>query len=319
MHGRIVGAIAIIGAGVAAIGGCVTETEDSCHLATDQISIVATVLDAGGTLRAEIDFEEGDRSGLGTPLTLCSDDRLRINGTEAVETVRAERVVYGVTFDADAERRIVFDLERTGMGDRVTFEATLRAAFQIAEPLENQSVPRAQDLCVRWAPAEMDPEATMRIELGEDVGMGMCIFTADGEHDYKRYGGIEVLDDGEWVVPGGSVMLVPEDASGTDGASAAATDGATATDSAGATDSVGATGAVTDSAGATDSGATDASGATCGAGGSGATGPSASDPGTCAASYTLRRIAPADYPAAFGRGGYVETIVERSVSVWSIP
>lgn len=221
----------------------------TCDVASDAMSVVATVVDAGPSIRAEIDFEDGDRSSLDRPLVLCDEDRLSINGEEPVETERPGRVVYGVTLPADADRNVVFQLDREGFGERVRVELPLPPGFEIVAPLADAVVPRASDLLLQWDPPTA--EDTMRIGLGEEVGMGVCIYTEDGDHDYKTLAGIDVPDDGDWTIPSGSIL----------------SDG-------------------------------DAE---------------------CSAYYTLKRIAPGEYPAAFGRGGYVEARVDRTVWFRSAP
>jgi len=81
--------------------GCIGDETSTCQVPSDDMSIVGKVIDAGSSIRAEIDFEAGDRSGIDRPLELCEDDRLEINGEEPTETRRPGRIVYAVTFPAD--------------------------------------------------------------------------------------------------------------------------------------------------------------------------------------------------------------------------
>jgi hypothetical protein len=238
-----------VGLAAAIATGCVEDSGRSCDVPSDEMSVVATVVDAGPSIRAEIDFEDGDRTSLDRPLVLCDEDELTINGAEPLETERPGRVVYGVTFQPDADRDVVFELDRRGQGDRVTVELSLPPAFEILAPLTDAVVPRASDLVLEWDPPLADE--TMRIELGEEVGMGVCIYTEDGEHDYKTLAGVDVPDDGNWTIPGGSIV------SDTDL--------------------------------------------------------------ECTAYYTLKRIAPGEYPGALGVGGYVEARVDRTVAFRSAP
>lgn len=186
-----------------AAGGCGDAGGDSCTVETGEMSVVATVVDSGSTLRAEIDFERGDRSELDDPLTLCDDDELTINGERPTKTERPGRVVYGVSFDGDAERTVAFDLDRQGGEERVRFEVTLPPIFEILAPADGDAVSRGADLVMQWEPPA--PDDTMRIELREEIGMGVCIFTDEGEHHYKRLGGVDVPDDGDWMIPADSV------------------------------------------------------------------------------------------------------------------
>ena len=200
---RVLGGTVSAGLVLVAVG-CGQDGRRSCDVPTDEMSVVATVVDAGPSIRAEIDFERGDRSSIDRPLELCDEDRLTINGEEPVETERPGRVVYGVTFPPEAERDVVFQLDREGHGERVRVELSLPPAFQIVTPEANAVISRASDLLVSWDPPL--PDDTMRIELGEEVGMGVCIYTEEGEHDYKSLAGVDVPDDGEWTILGGSIV-----------------------------------------------------------------------------------------------------------------
>src|SRR5690606_34918865 len=85
---------ALLGSGSLLVGGCLTSVGDSCTVPTHAISMVATVVDNGMSIRAEADFEEGDRRGLSFPLELCPDDVLTINGEAPRMTEKVGRIVY---------------------------------------------------------------------------------------------------------------------------------------------------------------------------------------------------------------------------------
>jgi hypothetical protein len=176
-----------------------TSSESSCEYPTDEISIVAVALDAGESIRAEIDFEAGDRSSLGIELHLCEGDVLEIEGESPVETVHPDRVVYSLTFDALAsDRDIEFALDRAG-DDDVTLGIALPPAFDIVAPVAAAQVSRSADFVLEWAPPQ--PEGLIRIGLAEEIGYGICLRTDNPEHDYKSADGVEVADDGNWLIP----------------------------------------------------------------------------------------------------------------------
>jgi hypothetical protein len=182
-------------------GACVGEDQDTCGKENDEISAVAIVVDRGDVLRAEIDFEAGDRSGEAAPLFVCGDERLRINGDSPIETEKADRIIYAANLGAE-DRTVSFSLTRPE-GD-VSLSIDVPDPFDIVAPAEGAELSRAADAVVEWTPPVAD--RTMRIELGEEIGGGICIYTTDGEHDYKDRGGVDVDDGpGTWTIPAGTV------------------------------------------------------------------------------------------------------------------
>jgi hypothetical protein len=189
---------------LAVVAGALGCGADPCLLANDEISVVARVLDSGTLIRAEADLEAGDRTMLASSLELCEGDVLRAAGRNLRRIERGDRTIYGIDIEAPDSGEVRFELDRE-VDDEVQFTVPLPAAFDIVAPASGAEVSRAQELTIEWTPADTTPEAMMRIELSEDIGMGVCISTSEGEHHYKNVGGIEVADDGNWLVPGGVV------------------------------------------------------------------------------------------------------------------
>lgn len=190
-----------LAAAVASASGC--NLGRSCDFGTDAINIVAEVVDDGVTVRAEASFKSG-RGAYATPVELCDDDTLTINGEDPVETFKLDRVVYSVTHEvADAPRDYVFELDRGARDEVIEVRSTLPPTFEILTPMADEMVSRAADVLVTWEPSA--PDGEMQIEIEEDIGGGLCIVTATPEHDYKRLGGIRVPDDGNWTIPAGAL------------------------------------------------------------------------------------------------------------------
>lgn len=184
---------------LAALSGCKDENDrDTCGVPTGEISIVATSVDNGMSLRTEVDLAVGDRSVATRSISLCSDDTLTIAGATPNETERSERFVYSHTQPADGDRTVEILFERTD-GERTTMSLTLPPAFDITAPAPMSEVSRSTDFVLTWAPAA--PEGSMRISLVEEIGNGICLETGTAEHDYKGKMGVDVDDDGNWLIP----------------------------------------------------------------------------------------------------------------------
>lgn len=189
---------------IAITAACDEDASNSCEVDNPDLSMVAIVEDNGTAIRAEADFERGDRTTVPSPLTLCDGDVLRIQGKEPIETEKSERTVYSVTLDADEERSVTFALTREDIGEDIEFTVDLPPAFTITSPEAMQEVPLAEALSITWDPP--DPEDEMRVKLEEDVGYGQCVITPmDEELNLERRGGVAVEDDGEWTVPAGTI------------------------------------------------------------------------------------------------------------------
>jgi hypothetical protein len=187
--------------GVLALGlGCQTVETDTCDFATDDLSAVAVVVDRGDVVRAEIDFEAGDRAVDAEPLSICEEETLRINGETPTRTDKAQRIVYSANLAA-TERTVTFSLERDD-GD-MSMAIDLPDAFEIVAPEPGAMLSRAAETIIAWDPPRSGEQ--LRIELGEEIGGGVCIFTEEGPHHYKKRGGVDVPDEGMWTIPGGSV------------------------------------------------------------------------------------------------------------------
>jgi hypothetical protein len=191
--------------------GCLFEPGDSCPVPTAEMAMVATVLDNGTTVRAEVDFDSEDRGGAGFSLELCDDDVLTINGQDPEFREKSNRFEYSVTVDAaSAARSWVFRLERGNDNPSIEAKVELPPTFQVTSPVASQELSRAADFEFRWDPPQ--PGSLMQFELEEDIGGGMCILVDGAEHDYKRRGGVQVDDIGSWVVGAGSLGATEPDA-----------------------------------------------------------------------------------------------------------
>jgi len=185
------------------LSGCSGDDEDSCEIATGDISAVAQVVDSGWDVRATIDFEAGDRRGRNSPLRLCDTDRLTINGDMPDELDKADRVEYALSLPADGERSFVFQLDRTAEGDHITFEVDLPPAFLVTAPMDGAVIDFSQEQVLQWEPALEG--GSMRVGLGEVVGGGECLVATTDGHTYEAAGGVTVEDKGQWTIPGGVV------------------------------------------------------------------------------------------------------------------
>lgn len=166
--------------------------------------MVAVVRDDGNTVRAEVDFVTGDRSVLPIPWSICEGtDSVRINGVDAEERDRGERIEYGISWSADtAPRTYRFELERADAS--VEASVALPSPFEIVSPEALATLPRDVDTILQWQP--LNESAVLQIELEEDIGGGICLTAPGPGHTYKARRGVEVEDDGEWTVPAGSVQ-----------------------------------------------------------------------------------------------------------------
>lgn len=188
---------------VVAEGGCANDDDSACGLATLQLSIVATAVDDGTTIRAELDLAQGDRLGEVQYLKLCGEDRLSIHGEEPLRINKGERWIYSVTTEAVlASRALEVSLERKDETS-VAFQIELAAPFDITAPTPDSDVPRSQDAWIRWAPP--NPQGDMHIALGEEIGSGVCLTTSTEEANYKGLEGVTVQDVGEWLIPAGHI------------------------------------------------------------------------------------------------------------------
>lgn len=170
-----------------------------------EISMVATVVDDGDTVRAEADFESGDRSGPGSPLRLCKDDKLTINGDKPERAKKGDRWVYSITVTdpTSAPRKWTFHLDRKRDGSPIESTVELPPPFQITAPTAQEQISRAADYGVTWQPPNAG--GTMQLELDEEVGAGICLQTTMMDQDYKRQGGVQVDDTGTWTITANAV------------------------------------------------------------------------------------------------------------------
>lgn len=207
-HGR---GLAALGAAVlaAVLGACTGDEDQTCEIATEDISAVALVVDSGWDIRAAIDFEAGDRRGRNTPLRLCDTDVLVINDRIPDVIEKADRVEYAISLPADGPRSFTFELDREAQGDRLVFEMELPPAFEITAPMDGEVVDYAEDQVLQWEPALAG--GTMHVGLGEVIGGGECLTAVDEGHTYEAAGGVQVDDTGQWTIPAGAVSsMSPE-------------------------------------------------------------------------------------------------------------
>jgi hypothetical protein len=189
---------------VLTLEGC---TPDRCKVMSDELSMVARVVDNGVTVRAAVDFATGERGELSVPWERCENDRVQINGETAMETVESEQVEYSLTLDVGAATAFEFRLAREDF-DPVVATVELPPTFEVVEPAPGQPISRGADVTIRWQPP--NPGGEMQIELAEEVGAGVCIVAETEGHEYKRPGGIRVEDDGEWLVPATAIGGDPQ-------------------------------------------------------------------------------------------------------------
>lgn len=195
-------AFGFVAFGVAAVTGCDQETADTCSVSNDELSLVAVVVDNGVKLRAEIDFESGDRTGLPSPLQVCGSETLTIGGVSPTVTEKADRIVYSVTLALDTAPEVAFVLERD-RGEDVEVRLSRPPSFSVTAPDDGQTIPRSEDLTLMWSPTVEGSEMLVSVE--EDVGYGLCVVTQEGEHHYKTRIGVSVPDGGQWTIPAGVV------------------------------------------------------------------------------------------------------------------
>lgn len=162
--------------------------------------MIARVVDNGVTVRAEMDLATGVRGELAVPWTNCSGDRLRINGRDTTRARKAGRVEYSAIFDAST-RDFEFELDRVRHAQILT-SVRLPDSFEITAPSPTEAVSRAAGNTIAWTPPGT---GTVRIEMAEEIGGGLCVLTDNPEHNYKAQGGVEVEDTGQWEVPAGVI------------------------------------------------------------------------------------------------------------------
>ncbi|MEM7156156.1 MAG: hypothetical protein AAF799_25100 [Myxococcota bacterium] len=181
---------------VAALGCTATENE-TCELTSDQLSVVAEVVDSGWDIRASIDFESGDRQGTNSPVRLCATDILTINGQTPIETTKASSIEYHLDWEADGERSVQFSIERQSLGEVIDLAVELPPTFEIVSPMDDDPLDRTNGQALEWEPA--NPDGTMQIRLHEELGGGQCIIDSD-EQTYEEAGGVGVPDTGTWTI-----------------------------------------------------------------------------------------------------------------------
>lgn len=183
---------------VAALAACdAQDGRSTCDVETSVLRLVALAVENGPTFRAEVEFSS-DADGLGVSLALCDDDVLTFDGDEALRVDRTDRIIYAHTSDLTTARTIQIALSRK---DEASIELTLEMppSFEVVAPQPDADVSRSSDFVLEWAPA--NPDNSMRIELAEEIGKGVCLETTQTEHDYKGLSGVDIEDDGNWRVP----------------------------------------------------------------------------------------------------------------------
>ena len=176
--------------------GCNATESESCEIGSDQLSVVAEVVDTGWDIRATIDFENGDRQGTNSPLRLCATDLLTINGQDATETTKASRIEYALAWAADGDRSVRFTLERQTFGEVIDLVVELPPAFEILTPMDGDTLTR-DGQALEWEPINTD--GTMQVRLYEELGGGQCIIDSD-DQTYENPGGVGVPDTGSWTI-----------------------------------------------------------------------------------------------------------------------
>ena len=182
--------------------GCDEVGVDTCSVANDELSVIAIAVDNGTKIRAQIDFEAGDRTSTPAPLSVCGDETLTIAGRAPTTTEKANRIVYSATLPSDESREVEFRLERSD-ADPVVVTAPVPPPFEIIAPMADAEVSRSQDLLLQWEPAIEGAE--VRVSVEEEIGYGLCVITEEGEHDYKTRAGVAVPDTGMWTIPAGVI------------------------------------------------------------------------------------------------------------------
>lgn len=177
---------------------CDPEDADStCGVPTERIQVIATAIQSGSTLRAEVEFSTDGGPGKDV-LALCDKDTLTIAGIPAEAVERPERVIYSYTRDETSTPSLRFEFQREDETS-VGFTIDVPPAFEVTSPLPAAEISRSMDLVLEWAPP--NPGQSMRIELGEEIGNGVCLETDVAEHDYKGLSGVDIEDDGNWKIP----------------------------------------------------------------------------------------------------------------------
>ena len=182
--------------------GCDEVGTNTCAATNEELSVVAIAVDNGSRIRAEIDFEKGDRTGTPAPLEVCGDEALTIAGQKPTTTEKADRIVYSATLPTDESREVEFRLERTA-DDPVVITVPVPPAFEIIAPVDDEDVSRSQELILQWDPPLDGSE--LRVSIEEEIGYGLCVITEAGEHHYKTRAGVPVPDTGMWTIPAGVI------------------------------------------------------------------------------------------------------------------
>src|SRR5690606_22741508 len=132
----------------------------------EDLSMVATVVDLGPFVRAEVDFATGQRGGLSIPYQRCPGESIRINGSEARETVKTARIEYSLTVPPEATSRAFrFEFIREDQPP-VMAEVILPPPFAVTSPASGSLLLQSSETEVTWEPAAPDDE--MRILVFEE-------------------------------------------------------------------------------------------------------------------------------------------------------
>ncbi len=197
MH-RVCGAL-LLSAGAAACQA--DDPDNSCGIPTSELSLVATAVDNGPTLRAEVDFTTVRASGE-LSIALCDEDKLIIAGEEPQRVDRPDRVIYSYTSEVTSSPTVEFEFVRDGE-DSVTFSITMPPAFEVTAPQPDTEISRSAELLLEWLPP--NPGGSMRIALAEEIGNGVCLETLVEAHNYKDLSGVDIEDDGNWKIPAATI------------------------------------------------------------------------------------------------------------------
>lgn len=186
---------------VLAAGCSDSAAEDACDVSNDALAIIVAVVDNGITLRAEVEFSTQGTDGP-RPLSLCKGDTLSIEGTEPEIVERPDRAIYASTLETTTERTVEIELDRKDH-EPVTLSIDLPPAFDVIAPVVGEEVSRSAELLLEWMPP--NPGSQMRIELAEEIGNGVCLQTEVAEHNYKGLAGVDIEDDGNWMIPAAAI------------------------------------------------------------------------------------------------------------------
>lgn len=177
-------------------------TGDSCDIRSRGISMAVHAVDEpdgdSTHVRVEVDFEAGDRQGIGTRLDLCPSDVLTIAGEAPDEQRTFQRIVYFREFGDNAPRTIPIRFERDG-AEVHEVVLTLPDPFTVTAPEPDAELSRAADVELTWDPAGAATD-TMHIEVEEEVDAEICLHFASGS-DLGSIDGEPVEDSGMWTVP----------------------------------------------------------------------------------------------------------------------